>query len=563
MRASPEAFGGGRRKYLLRLVLNGAAQAGAAVMAAAASQRLFSASLAEAAAPAQLGQTIAAPALAFIAAVVVLGWLRRRERIDAERLGQDYIGDIRIAAFDHLCRLSLRAHRKLRKGALMLRFVGDLTALRQWTSLGVARLIVAGPMLAGCLIGLIFLSPLVGAAVAAVAVAGGLVIASLGWRLDQVIRDARRRRGRLAAALGERLSRIATTNAFARRGAERRVMKKLTRRLAAAMIARAGAIGAMRAAAQTTIGLATAAALIVGAFGRARGLADPGDIVAAMSMVAIMTGSLADLGRVYEYWRGARVAESKLARLFETGPLILQPENPRTVDLQNPVIEFDAVSVDQSIETLTARIEPGERIFITGPNGSGKSTILHLVSRLIDPDAGKVTIGGDDIAALGLGDLRRAVSIVSPEIGLFRGSVADNILYGSDAPPANFDAVCALCDIDRDDPAAPLHLDRLVDEDGANLSLGERARLALARALAGTPKILLLDEADAHLDAHSRDILKRAIEEFDGAVIAVTHDPHLLQLADRIWRINGGRLIRVDTPSADAREGRPHLAPAS
>lgn len=563
MRASPEAFGGGRRKYLLRLVLNGVAQAGAAVMAAAASQRLFSASLADAAAPALPGQTIAAPALAFVAAIAALGWLRRRERINAERLGQDYVGEIRIAAFDHLCRLSLRAHGKLRKGALMLRFVGDLTALRQWVSLGVARLMVAGPMLAGCLIGLILLSPLVGAAVAAVAVAGGLVILALGWRLDRVIRNARRRRGRLAAALGERLARIATTNAFARRGAERRAMKKLTRRLAGAMIARAGAIGAMRATAQISIGLATAAALVAGALGRARGLAEPGDIVAAMSMVAIMAGSLADLGRVYEYWRGARIAEAKLARLFETGPLILQPEHPRAIGLANPAIEFHAVSVDQAIENLTARIEPGERVFITGPNGSGKSTILHLVSRLIDADAGKVTIGGEDIAALGLGSLRRAVSMVSPEIGLFRGTVADNILYGSDERPANFDAVCALCSIDRDDPAAALHLDREIDEDGANLSLGERARLALARALAGAPKILLLDEADAHLDTLSRDILKRAIEEFDGAVIAVTHDPQLLLLADRIWRVHDGRLIRIDVAAPRDKEGRPLLAPAS
>jgi ABC-type multidrug transport system fused ATPase/permease subunit len=563
MRASPEAFGGRRRKYLLRLVVNGVAQAGAAVMVAAASQRLFSASLAEPAAPALLGQTIAAPVLVFVAAIAALGWLRRRERIDAESLGQDYVGEIRIAAFDHLCRLSLRAHGKLRKGALMLRFVGDLTALRQWISLGVARLIVAGLMLAGCLIGLILLSPLVGAAVAAVAVAGGLVILAMGWRLDGVIRDARRRRGRLAAALGERLARIATTNAFARRGAERRAMKKLTRRLAGAMIARAGAVGAMRAAAQITIGLATAAALIAGALGRASGLAEPGDIVAAMSVVAIMTGSLADLGRVYEYWRGARIAEAKLARLFETGPLIMQPENPRAVDLANPAIEFHGAGVERGIENLTGRVEPGERLFITGPNGSGKSTILYLVSRLIDADAGNVTIGGEDIAAVGLGSLRRAVSIVSPEIGLFRGTVADNILYGSDERPANFDAVCALCGVDRDDPAAPLHLDRAVDEDGANLSLGERARLALARALAGAPKILLLDEADAHLDAPSRDILKRAIEQFDGTVIAVTHDPELLPLADRIWRIRDGRLIRVDVAAAREEEGRPHLAPAT
>lgn len=565
MRAVPEAFGGGRRKYLPRLILNGAAQAGAAIVVAAASARLFGPALDGPMAASGLAQALLAPALLLIGALAGFGWLRRRERIDAEQLGQDYVCEIRVGAFDHLCRLSLRAHGRLRKGALMLRFVNDLTALRQWISLGVARMVVAGLLATGCFAGLIVLSPLVGAAAASVVGLGGLAILAMSWRLDRVIREARRRRGRLAAALGERLQHLAATNALARRGAERRTVKKLSRRLARAMVARAGSIGAMRAIAQVTIGLAGAAALIAGAFGRASGLAEAGDVVAAMSVVAIMTGPLADLGRVYEYWRGARIARAKLETLFAAGPVILQPENPKRFDSRTPAIEFRAASVAQGIEGLSARIEFGERVFLSGPNGAGKSTILYLVSRLIDADSGTVTIGGENIASVGLGKLRRTVSIVSPEIGLFRGGLAENILARADALPENFDEICKACGIERADPSAALHIDRVIDEGGANLSFGERARASLARALCGTPKILLLDEADAYLDAASRDILKRAIEGFAGTVIAVTHDPQLMALADKIWRIHDGRLIHIDAglPRAALPGRSVHLAPAS
>lgn len=565
MPALPEAFGGGRRKYLLRLILNGAGQAGAAATIAIASERLFHTALQSPASATHLAPLIAEPAALMAAAIGGLGWLRRRERIDAEHLGQDYVSEVRVRAFDVVCRLSLRAHGRLRKGVVMLRFVNDLTALRQWISLGVARLLVAGLLTAGGFVGLMALSPLVGVVVAGVVASGAGVALAMSRRLDQALRDARRRRGRLAAALGERLQRIATANAFARRGAERRKVRKLSRRLAGAMVARAGAVGAMRAIAHITIGLAGVAALVAGAAGRASGLAEPGDVVAAMSVIAIINGPLADLGRVYEYWRGARIARSKFETLFTAGPLILQPDQIQEFDARTPAVEFRCVSVRHGVENLSAHIEFGQRIFLSGPNGSGKSTVLFLVSRLIDADAGEVLIGGERITRVGLGELRRAVSIVSPEIGLFRGSISDNIVYGSNERPKNFDEVCGLCGIDRSESSAPLHVDRVIDENGANLSFGERARVGLARALCGDPKILLLDEAEAHLDTASRALLRQVIEQFSGTVIAVTHDPALLDLADEIWRMRNGRLIRVEAGALRRAASAPSrfVAPAS
>jgi len=208
---------------------------------------------------------------------------------------------------------------------------------------------------------------------------------------------------------------------------------------------------------------------------------------------------------------------------------------------------------------VTTAAEPGAVVALVGPNGAGKSTLLSLAARLIDPDEGRVVLDGQDLAKHSLASVRRAIGMMSPDLPLLRGTIDKNLRYRwPDAPVEEIDRVKALCEIDKVLAELPEGEQTRVTEGGGNLSLGQRQRIALARALLGRPSILLLDEADAHLDHDSRAVLERILAEYRGTVLLVTHSGDRLADVDTIWRMKAGRLVEVATP-AEASAKLPYL----
>ncbi|MEM7377626.1 MAG: ABC transporter ATP-binding protein, partial [Pseudomonadota bacterium] len=202
-------------------------------------------------------------------------------------------------------------------------------------------------------------------------------------------------------------------------------------------------------------------------------------------------------------------------------------------------LRFDAVSVAGSLAPFTGHALPGQRIAVQGRNGSGKSTLLQLANRLIDPDAGQLTLDGVPIASLPLATLRHRVALVSTALPLLRGTVRSNLSYG--LPRCKTGAlkrVARRCGMDISSPDSPFFLDRPVAENGHNLSQGECMRLLLARALIRKPTVLLLDEADAGLDAAGLRALKRVIARFPGTVLFATHRRTLAASADVCWQLD-------------------------
>ena len=536
-----------RTALMVRLVLNGVLQAAATVSGALLIKNTFDRLIDPTSAT--LDTSLMWTALGFAVLAVASAGLRMLERVDAEQLGQDYVHRLRVVLYGHLSALSPRTLQKYSRGGIMLRFIGDLTALRQWVSLGLARLIVASATVTTTLLALAVVSWPLAIAVGAVLLPGMALSLLLGKPLLQATRESRRRRSRLAGNLNEQVASMAVVQVSGQTRREQKRVERQSRQLKRAMMLRARIIGGLRAATTATTTVATGAALIAGAMLVARGQTTPGTVVAAMSIVGFLMPSLRDLGRVYEYWQGARVSREKI-RQFLDRPAQTD-KSRRASGLRNGPghLSFRKVTVPGSLVRFTAEAAPGSVIAVTGPNGAGKSTVLSLVARLVDPQRGRVRLDGKDLQGFARDSLRRVVGMVSPDLPLLRGSIGRNLAYRWRSAPAEEKArACAMCGVDELLAGLPDGEDTRIIDAGTNLSTGQRQRIALARAILGNPPVLLLDEADANLDPEASAVFNEVLANYEGTVLMVTHQLDRALCADVMWYMESGQLVAAGEP---------------
>ncbi|MDQ3772779.1 MAG: ABC transporter ATP-binding protein/permease [Actinomycetota bacterium] len=540
----PRVLEGSRRWLFARLVAYGFGQALAAIGTALLVERGFDRLIGER--TATLGEfgTVGG-GLAFAAACA--GWLRMRERVDAERLGQSYVHGVRNRLFKRLTQFAPRSMQQRSQGGIMLRFIGDLNALRQWVSLGLARITVAGTSIVGALVALAFISLRLALATGSVITIGAVVAGFRGRVIRQASREARRRRSRLAANVNEKVATISVMQAFGQSKRERERVKRQSRQLRRAMVERARVVGQLRGIVEVTTALALGAALLAGAVEVGAGRASPGTVVAAMSIVGLLVPPLRDLGRVQEYWHNSRVSLEKIHEFLERGePVVEAPDAPDLVPGPGH-LRIENLEVEGSLRGLSATTEPGTIVGIVGANGAGKTTLLSVIARLVEPTGGGVLVDDQAIADCNLASIRRTIGLVGPDFPLLRGSVLKNLCYRwPEAPDEEVQRVLALCDLYDVLDTLPEGIQSRVGEGGKGLSAGQRQRILLGRALLGNPDILLLDEADSNLDPKASAIVDRIIAEHDGTVLLVTHNPERLKAVDVVWRIDEGRLAAVE-----------------
>ena len=543
----PRAVAGQRVWLLTRLVINGFAQAATTVANALLVELAFN-KLITAANPAFKEMALLI-SIGLVTAAAAIGLLRMAERADAERIGQDYTYKVRMTLYSRLDSLSPRALQSRSQGGVMLRFVGDLTALRQWVSLGLARLTVAITTTVGALLALSFVSWNLALTVGIILATGGLLAFSRGQPMQMAAREARRRRSRLAANISEKVASIAVVQIFGQSKREKKRISRQSRRLQDAMVDRALITGQVWGITEATAVLASGAALLVGAIEVAAGRVTPGTVVAAMTIVGLLVPPLRDLGRVQEYWHNSRVSLQKIRDFLKTPSLVTEVPDAPELTLETGPLEFDCVSLSEVLYGFSAIAEPGKVIALVGPNGSGKSTLLSLAARLIDPDGGVIRLNGQDIAVHSLASLRRAVGMAGSDLPLLRGTIDKNLTYRwPDAPLEEIQRVRNLCGIGEVLAELPAGDQTRISEGGAGLSAGQRQRIALARAILGNPPLLLLDEVDANLDAQATAVVDRVLAEYKGTVILITHRAERLAAVDIIWHLENGQLVEQGSP---------------
>lgn len=262
---------------------------------------------------------------------------------------------------------------------------------------------------------------------------------------------------------------------------------------------------------------------------------------------------LTRLGETLDQYQRAMASTTRVMNLLDT-PITMHPGN-----ISLPVAKIQgSVSLAQVsfayrqgfpvIQNLSLQIPAGKTIAIVGSTGSGKSTLVKLLLRLYEVQAGRITLDGIELRDINLQDLRRAIGLVSQDVFLFHGTVGENIAYGSfEASEAEVVTAAKTAEAHEFILRLPQAYDTVVGERGQKLSGGQRQRLAIARAILKNPPILILDEATSAVDNETEAAIQRSLEQItrDRTTIAIAHRLSTIRNADQIYVMEQGQLVET------------------
>jgi ATP-binding cassette, subfamily B, bacterial len=303
---------------------------------------------------------------------------------------------------------------------------------------------------------------------------------------------------------------------------------------------------------QLVSGLTTAVVIVVGTLLAVNGSLTLGELLAFLFLVNLFTTPVQQATEILNEMQNAVAGWRRVIGIIDTTADVADPGEAGVELPRGPItVRFEDVSFaypggDQVLHDVSLRIAPRSRVAIVGETGSGKSTLAKLLTRLMDPTSGEVTIDGVDLRRVRFGSLRNRVVLVPQEGFLFDASLLENIRFG--APEATEDDVrLTLTELGLDSwlGTLPQGLATDVGQRGESLSAGERQLVALARAYLADPDLLVLDEATSAVDPSTEVRIQRALDSLTRGrtSIAIAHRLSTAQAADEVIVVDGGRIV--------------------
>ncbi|MBB1195314.1 MULTISPECIES: ABC transporter ATP-binding protein [Curtobacterium] len=469
---------------------------------------------------------------------------------------------MRNSLYAKLQDLPVAFHDRWESGQLLSRSVSDLSLIRRWLAFGVVLLvvnivtIVVGFVVLftfGWILGLIFL-------IASIPLwINGLLFER---RYSAVARRSQDQVGDLATSVEQSVHGIRVLKAFGRGGAKLEEFSEQAEALRGTEIKKAKAIAGIWLWLLLVPDVAFALCLLAGIWLASQGQLSVGQLFAFFATATVLRFPIESIGFLLSMTFDTRTAVDRFFEVMDSENTITDPEHPKTIAEPHGALSFNGVhfryqdsapQYPDLINGVELQLQPGETMALVGLTGCGKTTLLSLVPRLYDVTGGSVTIDGVDIRDLTREELRRHVGVAFEDATLFSSTVRENVLLGRpDVQGAEAEALMReALDIAQasfvDD--LPDGVDTRVGEEGLSLSGGQRQRLALARAIAARPSVLVLDDPLSALDVDTEARVEAGLRRVlaDTTSLIVAHRPSTVTLADRVALMENGVVTAVGT----------------
>jgi ATP-binding cassette subfamily B protein len=473
-------------------------------------------------------------------------------------LGERIVADLREEVFAHLTRLSPSFFDRSQTGEMMSRLTADTTQIKAAVGASVSVALRNFVLFVGAGAMMVITSPKLSLFVLAAIPVIVLPLVAFGRAVRRRSRQAQDSLADASAYAAETIGAVRTLQAFTSEGyAAARFHSAVEAAFEAARQS------TLSRAVLTAIGifLVFASVVIVLWVGANDVLSDemtPGRLSQFVLYAVFAAGGLGQLSEVWGEVQQASGAAERLFEILHVKPDVKAPANPVTLpDQARAEVAFDNVRFfyptrpDQpALDGVSFRVTRGEKLAIVGPSGAGKSTIFHLILRFYDPDAGRVTLDGVNIADAQLHDLRRQIALVPQEAAIFVASVRDNIAFGKpDATDAEIERAADMAAATEFIRRLPQGFGTMIGERGVTLSGGQRQRIAIARAILRNAPLLLLDEATSSLDAESETLVQKALaHSMEGrTTLVIAHRLATVLSCDRILVLENGRIVEEGT----------------
>ena len=280
----------------------------------------------------------------------------------------------------------------------------------------------------------------------------------------------------------------------------------------------------------------------------------PGNFLSFVLSIVMLYPSIKSLTKLYNQINQAAASSHRVFELLEQGSTVLDPHNPVPLKAANADIHFENIDFSYGerplLQRIDLRVKAGELVALVGRSGSGKTTLTNLLLRFYDPDRGSVRIGGTDLRKVSIKELRSQIALVSQENILFNDTIRGNIAFGRpDSTDAEIQAAAKMAMAHDFIVEKPEGYNTVVGEKGVNLSMGQRQRITIARAILKNAPILVLDEATSSLDPEAERVVQEALEKLmqGRTTICIAHRLSTVRRADRIVVLHEGTVIETGT----------------
>ncbi|MGV6848027.1 MAG: ABC transporter transmembrane domain-containing protein [Marinibacterium sp.] len=470
------------------------------------------------------------------------------------RLGERVVADIREAVFDRVIGMSPAFYEQILTGEVLSRITTDTTLIQSVlgssASIALRNILI---FLGGLVLMLLTSAKLAGLVLLLVPVVI-VPILTLGRRLRRISKE---NQDWIAASSGnasEALSAVQTVQAFTHEAASRAEFAQVTETSYKVALRRIKTRAWMTVIVIFLVFSGVVGVLWIGAHDVRSGVMSVGTLVQFVIYAVMVSGSVAALSEIWGELQRAAGATERLVELLHLEDTVRDPETPAA--LPKPVrgaIGFETVRFRYpsrperlALDDVSLTVAAGETVALVGPSGAGKTTILQLLLRFYDPEAGRITLDGVDLATLARSDFRAHMALVPQDPVIFANSARENIRFGRpEASDAEVEAAAKAAAAHEFIAALPEGYDTYVGERGVMLSGGQRQRIAIARAILRDAPVLLLDEATSALDAENERLVQAAVDRLaEGrTTLVIAHRLATVKKADRIVVMDEGRIV--------------------